>query len=176
MKNFLIALLSLGVSTLMFSQSSFESDDLILLKYRTITAVNSNYLSAVIESRSAKRIDALENKVAHYDITKQAVFDNKSSEYRVTFEELNGYNGYITANFDAKGNLTSSFERFKDVSLPYIVRYSISIAYPNCVFKNNTYFVNHCVKKGTEKIYKIKVITANGAKKTLRVDPQGNFL
>ncbi|WP_194768682.1 hypothetical protein [Tamlana sp. I1] len=176
MKNFLIGLFTLGFTTLMFSQSSFESDDLILLKYKTVTAVNSNYFSAVLESKMAKRIYSLESKVAQYDITKEAIYDNKTSEYRVTFEEQDDYSGSITASFDAKGNLTKSFERFKDVTLPYIVRNSVSSHYPGCVFKNNIYFVNYSHNKGTEKLYKIKVVTANGKNKTLRVDPQGNIL
>ncbi|AUS07020.1 hypothetical protein [Pseudotamlana carrageenivorans] len=176
MKNLLIGLLFLGFTNLMFSQSSYESDDLILLKYKTATAVNSHYLSAVLEPRIAKRVDALESKVAQYDITKQSIFDNRSRAYHVTFEEQNDYKGSITAHFDARGNLTKSNERFKDVILPYTVRYAVSLAYPDCIFKNNTYYVNYSLKQGTEKIYKIKVLTSKGSYETLRVDPQGNLM
>ncbi|MDO6761487.1 hypothetical protein Q4566_14845 [Tamlana sp. 2_MG-2023] len=176
MKKLLIGIFTLGFTTLMFAQVSYESDDLLLLKYKTATAVHSQYLSTVLEMQTAKRIRSLESTVANYDITKQALFNKKSiNGYQVVFEEHDQYEGSIIANYNSAGELTKSFERYKDVSLPYSVRYSVTKAHPGCSFVSTVYYVSYVPHKPIEKTYKIK-IKVDGSKKTLKVDENGQIL
>ncbi|MBU2951704.1 hypothetical protein KO493_13445 [Tamlana agarivorans] len=176
MKNVLIGIFCLGFTTLMFAQVSYESDDLLILKYKTATAVHSEYLSTVLEMQTAKRIKSLESTVANYDITKDPVYNKATqSAYRVVFEEHDKYQGSIIAKFNHVGELTESFERFKDVTLPYSVRYSVTKTYPGCTFISNTYYVSYMPNKPIEKTYKIK-IKVDGSKKTIKVDEKGQIL
>ncbi|KAB1067619.1 hypothetical protein F6U93_10055 [Tamlana haliotis] len=176
MKNLLIGLCCLVFTPLITAQSSFESDDVLLLKYKTATAVHSNYLSNVLEVNMAKRISALESTVANYDITKQSVYSKANkSDYRVVFEEHDKYEGSIVAHFNHAGELTKSMEKFKDVTLPYVVRCAVVKTYPGCTFVTNTYYVSYLPNKPIEKTYKIK-IKVDGSKKTIKVDEKGQIL
>lgn len=178
MKNLLIGLFVLGLTNLMHSQSfeaSNEATNEIQLEAVTLSPLNISYLTAVKDEHTPARAVILENKVARYDITEHPIYSKKFEAYEVVFEETNGRKGRIIATYDMDGKVLTSFERFRDVSLPPAVRNAVKKAYPDWVIQNDMYLVSYFTGDKVDKLYKIQIKNKN-QKKNLRIDTNGQFI
>jgi hypothetical protein len=166
MKNLIIGLFVLGLTTQIFSQN-------ITLPEVEIAAVNYKYLNAVDSDNIAVNVKMLQEKVALYDVKKSDLYVDDYSTYTVTFYIPEGK---ILAAYDKKGKLIRTIEKFKDVRLPAIVINSIAKRFPNWAMNNDVYRVEYHSDKGaTKKQYKVK-ITNGEFVQTIKVNENGEFL
>ncbi|MBD0831799.1 hypothetical protein [Aestuariibaculum sediminum] len=142
---------------------------------KPVKALNANYLEAVTVTVNCERVNALESLVANYDLTKQKFFNNKTKSYDIEFKEGNNHNGSIKVVYDNNGKLISSLESFTDIRLPRPILDAIHAVYPGCIILKNTYKVYYSVKKGTQKLYKVK-IDNHGNKAIIKVNNNGDII
>ncbi len=166
MKNLIIGLFVLGLTTQVFSQN-------IALPEVEISAVNYKYLNAVENDGTAINVKMLQEKVALYDIKKSDLYADDYGTYTVSFYIPEGK---ILAAYDKNGNLIRTIEKFKDIRLPSTVLNSIAKRFPNWNMDNDVYRVEYHSNKGvTKKQYKVKI--SNGEfVQTIKVNENGDFL
>lgn len=91
----------------------------------------------------------------------------KYDSYVVNFKSSNGH---LKANFNKKGDLTSTYQRFKNVKLPLAIKRDILNTHKGWIIKNNVYVASGKRDLIQKELYKIKL--KNGKKvKTLRMKP-----
>lgn len=174
MKNLLIGIFFLGLTTLTYSQS-LETTSEIKLEAVTLTPLNLSYINAVKDKDTPIRVVNLENKVARYDITEQPIYGKNFEAYEVVFEETNGRKGRIIATYDNNGKVLTTMERFQNVSLPPSVRNAVSKAYPDWIVQNDMYLVSYYSGDKISKMYRVRIKNKN-QKKVLKIDPYGQFI
>jgi len=173
MKTFLIGLIFLGFTSLGHSQVNGETKvKEEALDVITVTRLNLSYLKKVQDENTPKRVKALENRAARYDITESPVFDRKFESYEVLFEQTKGR---IVATFDQEGKIINSLERFDDVLLPPEVRNTIFKEYPGWSIHKDMYLVSYYHDKDVKKTYKVQ-IRKEKQKKNLKIDSQGKIM
>ena len=171
MKNLIIGLFVLGLTSLSYSQELYSNADLAELEDRSISYVNSNYMNKVQNVRTSGQIKSLEVLISRYDITKSRKFDGKAKPFKVKFYSPKGS---IVATYDSKGKILTSLEKFKDIALPKHVLQSISKAYPKAKILSNTYMVSYSSETGAKMNYKVK-IRKGDLRKIMKIDADGNF-
>lgn len=92
---------------------------------KEVTTINSPkkvlknvlYLEEFKENNYSSQIEDFHTWIANYDISKNEVYSkNEKSTYNVVFKDGNNM---INATFNNKGVIIKSFERYKDIKLPY---------------------------------------------------------
>lgn len=175
MKNVVIGLVALGICSLGFSQETeIETNgdvDQVELKGVTVKPLNLTYLQKVQDEHTPERVKKLENEAARYDVRDSPVFNGDFEAYEVVFQQSNGG---IVATYDQAGTITSSLERFTDLTLPYHIRNAIYRDYPGWTIHKDAYLVSYYKDMETvDKIYKVQV--RNGkSKKNVKYDSEGN--
>lgn len=168
MKNFVVGILVFGFTSLCFAQQSDQIKPEVLPDV-IITPLNTTYLSAVQSENTPKRVKNLQDKAARFNITELPIFDHSFEAYEVIFSEDKNK---IIATYDKNGKIQQSFEKFKDVSLPYEVRNSIALNYPGWDILGDTYVVNYYSDKTIKKEYKIKIRNDKTTKR-LKINHEG---
>ena len=69
----------------------------------------------------------------------QLALDNKHSEYDSYDVNFRSTKGHFLARFDDKGEIISTFQKFRDVALPESARTQINQKYANSKFLSNVY-------------------------------------
>lgn len=99
----------------------------------------------------------------------QLIRDNEQFDfdsYQVFFQSKDGN---VLANFDEKGDLVSSFHRFKDVILPDDVRLEILRSYKNSKVLKNKHIVTTKDLAITKEYYIVKVLEGDRTRR-LKID------
>jgi len=190
MKNLVIGLLVIGLTSLGYSQNSkielaeLEREDnnsIALNRGTTATSINKDvaatslnvsYLNEVKEETMSKHIKSLEDRVSKWDVMESPGFDGRSQSFKVIFKATKGS---IIATYDNNGKVLTTLERFKDIKLPRPVIISVLKKYPNWTFWKNSYFVSYHSDKGAQKVYRVQVRKDN-MKKSLKIDSDGNII
>ena len=71
--------------------------------------------------------------------SRQLVEDNKEGDFDSYVVKFKSSKGHLTANFDNKGDLVTSFQRFTNVAIPDEARLQILQKYRDCNFLKSTY-------------------------------------
>lgn len=183
MKNLLIGLFVLGLTSLGSAQNPEMDDEKVLAlnmdnnaptfkKNVSAFSTDNSYLSLVKEEATSNHVRFLEDKVSRCDVTKLSKFDGRSETFEVVFK---ANKGSIIATYDNKGNVLTTIERFKDVKIPVIVRNTVYQEYPGWTTHGNSYSVSYIKNEGAKKIYKIQIRKGN-LKKKLKIDSEGNLI
>jgi len=170
MKNFVIGLFVLGITSLGLSQNVNSEVEVVNLNDVVLSKANLNYLSKVQDNTVSDHVKSLENDVARFDITESPKFDGRKESFKTIFR---GTKGYIIATYDNKGNVLKTSERYQDIKLPVPVRQSLFREFPDWSVNNITYSVSYRIDKDAKKVYKIQIEKDN-LKKTLKIDSDGN--
>ena len=174
MKKILIGIFFLGFTTLMYSQTAIEPEGL-LSKVKTLSPLNSNYENTVYDLDISKRVKYLQNLAAEYNVKKHENYKEGVESFRVVFKENNQYKGTIVATYNRNGEITDSFEQYRDVQLPLAVRQSITNLYPDYIILKDIYIVKYSKDGEITKLYKIKM-TNDRDKVTIKMNQNGNLI
>ncbi len=168
MKNVIIGLIIIGLTTQLFAQNTNIEE----LPTVVLHNVNYKYLSDVNIQYEAKIVEFLQNEVANFNLENTDVYDNEESKYEIYFMIPEGY---ILANYNNEGKITSTLEKFNNSKLPPTVLRSVTNKYPGWSISKNTYSVTYNHGKGAAKSYKL--ILENGDHRIrIKTDGNGNIL
>lgn len=99
-----------------------------------------------------------------------ATADEGFDSYLVTFTSGNGY---LSADFDADGNLVKTFQKFKDIVLPLDVRREVYMQNKGWTMVSNKYTASGNGDLLEREQYRIKL--ENGSqKRTMKLDPRAS--
>lgn len=169
MKKILLGLFVVGMTIPSFSQIVKTEK----LSEVIVYATNYKYLNNVDTQEVASiPVEALERKVAAYDIKNSDIYFDEYEFYEVAFYIPEGK---ILATYDKNGKIIRTAEKFKDINLPNGVKKAVLERFPNWVITKDIYIVHYHDDKGVNKKYKLKLVNGD---KVMRVktDASGNFL
>lgn len=167
MKNLIIGLIIMGLSTTGFAQEKVEA-----LKEVEVLGVNYKYLNALGDQDVAEPVKLLEQKVAAFDLKSLDGYEDEQQDYYVYFKIPVGK---ILAVYDNEGVIIRTSERFKDIRLPLAVSNAIVEKYPGWRIEGDIYMVNYRENEEIKKTYKL-FLNKNGKHKRVRTDENGKFL
>ena len=169
MKNVVIGLLLIGLTSLGFSQNTGEIEE-VQLEGVEISNVNLSYLEKVQDNVLPAVVISLENEASVFDVKELDEFDGRKKFFKVKFTSSKGY---IIADYYRNGKIVKTSERFKDIALPKNLIRAVLKQYPKSSFLKVAYNVDY---DGTtaEKIYRIKIMN-DGKKKNLAINPEANL-
>lgn len=168
MKKIITAMLILGSTIQFFAQNT----NIEKLPEVVLHNVNYKYLSDVNTVQEASIVEFLQNEVANFNLKNTDVYDDEESRYEIYFIIPNGY---ICANYNNDGEITSTLEKFSNSKLPPTVLNSVIHKFPGWSISKNTYSVTYNQRKGVDKSYKL--ILENGTRRIkIKTDGVGNIL
>ncbi len=172
MKKLVIGTLFLGLASLGFSQSSDADFGQVKLSDVTVSPINLDYIDKVREGAISEKVFTMEREASRYNIKKSRFFNNHQKSFEIKFSKKNGR---ITAIYDRNGKIRSTWERYKDLSLPPAVRNSVYKAYTGWTMVGNAYMVSYHSNFGVKKVYKVRMAKGD-VKKNVKIDTEGNLL
>tara|TARA_R110002049_G_scaffold87533_1_gene221854 strand:+ start:1589 stop:2092 length:504 start_codon:yes stop_codon:yes gene_type:complete len=157
MKNFLIGLCFLGLTSSVFAQ-----DVLFTAKVKEekvpevlVTSVKKDFKDYSVTEYDAIPITLVEDNVI---IDKNKFSDDYDEDYDTFVVSLRGKNGYIDATYDANGKLISTSERMKDSELPMAVSQSVVKNFPGWSIIKDVYLTTHNLQDGKQrKHYRVEI-------------------
>lgn len=165
MKKVAFGMLVLGLTTLGISQEFGEAIPRVELNNVTVSPANENYLYSVRDENTLSVVRDLQEKVAIYDVTQNAKFNNKMKEsFEVVFKATNGS---IKAQYNRDGKILSARESFKNVVLPVEVRKRAFQGNDGWVMSGNRYASLYKNNDLINKFYKIKLRKGDNKKNLL---------
>ena len=168
MKKVILGLFILGLTGQMFAQNTNIEE----LPTVVLHNVNYKYLTNVYTEHEAQIVGFLQNEVANFDLKRADVYEDEESSYEIFFMIPDGY---ICANYNNNGEITSTLEKFNNSKLPPIVSRSVTNEYPGWSISRNTYSVKYNQGKGIAKSYRL--ILENGNQRIrIKTDGEGNIL
>ena len=168
MKKVFIGLIVIGLTTQLIAQNKNIEE----LPTVVLHNVNYQYLSDVNMEHEASIVEFLQNEVANFNLKNASVYDKEESKYEIFFRIPDGY---ICANYNNDGEITSALERFYNSKLPPVVLKSVINEYPGWAISKNTYSITYNQGKGVAKSYKL--ILENGNRRIrVKTDGDGNIL
>ena len=168
MKKVIIGMFILCLTTPFFAQN----ENIKTLPEVVIHNVNYEYLSDVNIEDEASVVEFLQNEVANFNLKNADVYEDEESRYEIYFIIPNGY---ICANYNNNGEITSTLEKFNNSKLPPIVLNSVINEFPGWSITKNTYSVTYNQGRGAAKSYKLILENGNHRKK-VKTDGVGNIL
>ena len=171
MKNLVISILALGLTSLGFSQNKGNNMEEVQLEDVLITGVNLNYLEEVKSEGLSDNVISLENEASEFDVKSLNDFDGRKAPYKVKFI---GTKGFIIAEYNRNGKIIKTSERYKNINLPKTLIRSVLNEYPESEFLKVVYTVEYDALKEAEKTYKIKIIN-EGRKRNLKINSASDF-
>ena len=172
MKNLVIGLFVIGLTTLGFSQEKNGQVDEVQLKDVVIshdntneallTNINYTYLDKVQDKSTSEHVKELESVASRFNVMDSPKFDGRDDSFKTIFR---GTKGYIIATYDSKGKILSTQERYRDIKLPKNMIISVLKEYPNSDFLKMVHTVSYEDSKEVRKVYRIQIMHANSKKK-----------
>ncbi len=174
MKRTLISMLLLGFTLTVFGQENgtTENSDEIALEGVTVSSLNADYLTRIQDDNTPDIVKKLEYKAASYDIKSSPIYDGAHEAYEVFFKNSRGR---IVATYDSEGKILTSFEKFRNLSLPVPIREMIGRDYPGWKIDSDVYLASYYQEKDVKKIFIVNISLGDQQKK-LRSDMNGNLL
>ena len=174
MKNLIIGLVILGLTTIGFAQDRSNEFE-VALEEVEVLGVNNNYLNAIGYKYAAVPVKLLAQKAASFDLEYSNCLkaDYEKQEYYVQFKIPQGE---ILAVYDKDGEIIRTSEKFKDISLPLAVTNAIVNKYPGWKISNDIYSVTYIKDAELNKIYKLFIEKSNIGKRVIMIDENGKFI
>ena len=175
MKNLVLGLLIFGLTIQGFSQ--VEEVELqekpVELQEVEVKGINSQYLNSVGDTETATLVRALEEKAANFDLLSSQYFEEVYDDYFINFKALYGL---IMAQYDNKGEIMQTKERFVDIGLPLKVSNAVVDNYPGWKITGDIYIVEYSrAKEKAFKMYKLS-IEKDGKTEKIKTDGHGNII
>ena len=168
MKNLIIALFFIGLTTQVFAQDLKTEQ----LSEVIVVATNYKYLSSVDSQESAIPVNLLQRKAATYNIREADFYNDEYDYYTVSFYIPKGK---IVAAYDKDGNIIRTIEKYTNIALPKAVATSVAKRFPKWKISKDVYLLKYNNKKGAKRTYKL--ILENGDERLrIKTDADGNFL
>jgi len=168
MKNLIIALFFVGLTTQVFAQDPKTEK----LSEVIVVATNYKYLSSVDSHESAIPVNLLQRSAATYNIRDAAFYDDDYDFYTVSFFIPKGK---IVAAYDKDGKIIRTIEKYTNIALPKAVATSVANRFPNWKISKDVYLLKYSNKKGAKRTYKL--LLKNGDERLkIKTDADGNFL
>ena len=171
MKNLLIGIFVLGLTSLGFSQNTNSENEEVQLAAVEISSYNLNYLEEVIDIGLSDNVKSLEQEAANFDVKSLDEFDGRKEIYKVKFI---GTKGFLIADYDWNGKIVKTSERYKNINLPKDLIKSVLNQYPESQFLKVAYNVEYGAQENIEKIYRIKIMN-DGKKRNLKISSGSNY-
>jgi hypothetical protein len=168
MKKVIIGMFILGLTTQLFAQKTNIEE----LPAVVLHNVNYKYLSDVNMEQEASIVEFLQNEVANFNLKNADVYEDEESRYEIYFIIPDGY---ICANYNCAGEITSTLEKFNNSKLPSSVLYTVLNKFPGWSISKNTYSVTYNYGKGAAKSYKL-ILENGNQRKRVKTDGVGNIL
>ncbi len=169
MKKILLGLFVIGITIPAFSQIVKTEK----LSEVIVYATNYKYLNNVDTQEVASiPVQALQRKVAAYDIKNSDIYFDEYDFYEVAFYIPEGK---ILATYDKDGRIIRTAEKFKDINLPIGVKEAVLKRFPNWTITKDIYIVHFHEDKGVKKKYKLKLVNGDQVMR-VKTDASGNFL
>ena len=159
MKNALLGLLLLGFMSTGQSQILLEEANVIAKKPTMKIDVRTNALVVQIPEKVIGEFqkDPVRFVRNNFD-SAQLALDNKDSEYDSYEINFRSTKGHLLARFDDKGEIISTFQKFRDVALPEAARTQINQKYGNCKFLSNVYVGKTKKWDMKKEFYRVKIM------------------
>ena len=174
MKNLIIGLLIIGLTTTGFAQKSSNKFE-VTLEEVEVPDINNNYLNAIGYMDAAVPVKLLAQKAASFDL-------EYSNFLKADYEKLEYYvqykipQGEIVVVYDKEGEIIRTSEKFIDISLPLAVSNAIVRKYPGWKISSDIYSVTYVKNVELNKIYKLFIEKTNIGKKVIMIDENGKFI
>ncbi|GGK51323.1 MULTISPECIES: nicotinate-nucleotide adenylyltransferase [Flavobacteriaceae] len=174
MKNLIIYLIFIGLTTSIFAQNSSNTYEVTFNEVE-IFNTNTNYLNAIGHRDAAELVKFLVEKAVSYDLEYSNCLkaDYEKQEYYVQFKIPQGE---ILAVYDNDGEIIRTSEKFEDISLPLAVSNAIVKKYSGWKISNDIYRVTYVKDGALNKTYKLFIERTNIGKRVIKVDENGNFI
>lgn len=174
MKNATICLVVLVLaSSFGHAQNAHFNIELSKFKGYGPLGANYEYINDVQNDITPSGVKYLENIASYWDVTTSEKFEGYSVQpFEITFRSTKGS---IVAQYDNKGSILSTQEKFNDVALPKEVGVSILKDYPGWDFVKTSYTLYYNRATGTKKNFKVQ-ISRDGEKKWLTIYPSGAII
>ena len=157
MKTYLIALLIFGFTQTISAQKADSN--------KSISTVNTNYLSQVYAKDIATKVNKLQNLASQFNIRTSKVYKQKSTDtYEVVFEESNCK---IIATYNNNSEIIESEETFNQIRLPHKLAVKIAKEYPGWKVENKSYQISFKKEHTADKTFSV-LIKNNKKSKVLK--------
>ena len=173
MKNLIIGLIITVLTTIGFAQDTSNKFE-VSLEEVEILDVNNKYLNAIGYRNAAEPVKLLAQKVASLDLEYSNCLkaDYEKQEFHVQFKIPQGE---IFAVYDKDGEIISTSEKYKDISLPLAVSNAIVDKYPGWKISSDIYRVTYIKNGELNKTYKLFIEKTNIGKRVIKTDENGKF-
>lgn len=170
MKNLVIGLFVLGLTSLGFSQNTNIEMEEVNLDGVVISDINFNYLEKVQDIALPASVISMENDASVYNVRGLSDFDGRKDSFRVKFKGTKG--SYIIADYDRHGKIIKTSERYKEIALPKNLIKAVLTQYPKSTFLKVAYAVDYEDQKTVKKVYKVQIMN-DGKKRNLKIKSGG---
>ncbi|GAA4296202.1 nicotinate-nucleotide adenylyltransferase [Aestuariibaculum suncheonense] len=165
MKNIIIGLFILGLTTSIYAQVPIQLPEVVIVH-------NYKYLDATGSRDLAIDVEKLELKVSDFNVKDLDIYSEDNEYYEVFFIIPKGK---ILATYDHESTLLRTAERFKNIDLPEDVKQAVAERFPQWKLSKNVYLVNYYEPDNIKKLYKITL--ENGDKHIrVKIDDHGDFM
>ena len=169
MKNYVIGLIFLGLTTQMYSQveiaETTDNTDVVVSKSMVIK--NPGYLTAFKKEEMPERVRKLQKIVADYDIKSLSIYTSKErSIYSVVFTEGNNE---IRAVYNQEGTIINCNEAYEAIRLPFALSSKIIKDNPGWAINNVKCTITYSKYSNVKILYKVKLKKDN-KRKTVKIN------
>lgn len=160
----LLSVLTVGVA--------FQSIAQETLAPVTVAPVNYKYLRSVNNRTVAQPVNLAQLRAAAYNVKTSEYYEDEYDNYFISFYIPEGT---ILAVYDKDGNLLRTVEKFKNVTVPPVVKSAVAERFPQWAISKDVYVVSYQDAKGSKKVYKL--LLQNGDKRLrVKTNENGEFL
>ncbi len=169
MKNLILSLCTLGVVFVSFAQEPEVQVEVIELEGVVLRPPNFEYLATIQNRNTPATVKVLEGKAAYYDIEESDLDTDSFDAYEVFFFHSGGR---VIATYDKDGKILKSYEKFRDIPIPYMVRNIVFQSFPDWTINKNTYVVSYYRDKSITKTYHFQIQKGN-EKRNIKMEWKG---
>lgn len=172
MKNLIIVLVILGLTTTGFAQEASKKFEVELKE--ELSSFNLNYLNAIGHHDAAEPVKLLSRKAASYDLENSICLkaDYEKLEFYVQFKIPQGE---ILVVYNNEGEIIRTSEKFIDISLPLSVSNAIVDNYPGWKISSDIYKVRYVKDGELNKTYDLFIEKNNTGKIVIKTDENGKI-
>lgn len=165
MKNLVVGLLILGLTSLAFSQNEIAQLDVnseIEFETSKRAPVNLSFINSFATIDISKRILSFQKVAANYDIKANSLYTpSKPSTYTVNFKEANNK---IVNLYNHNGEILSSNQSYSEIRLPYAISSKIALEHAGWLINDIKCVISYTKGKDVDIVYKVKIKNGNQSK------------
>lgn len=175
MKTYVIALLTLGLTTISYSQDKMDMDskngnmNIEMLPAVVIKSAGEDFSVYLPDRNADPKVRKLEDSFIAYNLGK----DYEGFDTYLVVMEIKG--GSLSATYNENGKLVSVVENYKDIKLPGDVIYSVYKKFPGWEIVNDKYLYSQKEGDVLKKQYHLKIKKGKETRK-LTVHPDGEII